>query len=143
MSICVQEQYIEIVLDKGYFAVKTRDVYKIIKMDAIEEAETPDPYLNQVFYLRSKQIKLLSLRRLFNLPPAEYTKATRVIIVRSERGYVGIVVDQVNKVSTYATIQAASIKGIGIVNGSFFSGISECDGKQVGIINMDEILLRF
>ncbi|MCR8636408.1 chemotaxis protein CheW [Paenibacillus radicis (ex Xue et al. 2023)] len=143
MSICVQEQYIEIVLDKGYFAVKTRDIYKIIKMEALEEAETPDPYLNHVLYLRSKEVKLISLRRLFDLPEAEYTKATRVIVVRCDRGYAGIVVDQVNKISTYDTIQAAPLKDMRMVNGSFFSGISQCDGKQVGIINMDEVLLRF
>jgi chemotaxis signal transduction protein len=137
----MQEQYMELVLGKEYFAMNTRDIYKMIKAEAAEVTTKPRPCTNEPLFLHGKEVPVISLRRLLDMPEAALTKAARIIVIRHNGGYAGFIVDQVNKVTGYDIIQAVSGKA-GTARRSFLSGACQSDGKQVSIINTDELLIR-
>jgi purine-binding chemotaxis protein CheW len=139
MSILLQEQYLEIVLGKEYFAVNTHDVDKIIKMQPISDVPERISVVKGVIYLRDKVIPLISMRSLFGMPEEAYTQATRIIIHKHQRESVGLIVDQVNKVSALENIKPAMDK-VGSVKGCYFKGVTVREGSLVGILNMNKII---
>lgn len=139
MSILLQEQYIEIVLGKAYYALATQEVDKIIKMQTIFDTPEDNSYLRGFIYLREKAIPVISLRTLFGMTEEVFTPATRIIIHKHHRESIGFIVDQVNKVSVYENIQPVRDK-LGSVKGAYFKGTTNRDGVPVGVLNMNEIV---
>jgi purine-binding chemotaxis protein CheW len=137
----LQEQYIEMVLGKEHYAVKIEDIHEIIKMQSITDIPNCRDYVKGVINLRGKVVPVISLRHLFLMPEVEYTKATRIIVVKHQEESVGVIVDQVNKVSTYQEIQPTPER-VGGVSGAYFIGIGIREGALVGILKMDEVLLQ-
>ena len=59
------------------------------------------PYLKGVINLRGEVIPIMSLRLKMFLPEDEFTKATRIIILKLEQyGNIGVIVDEVREVVT-------------------------------------------
>jgi purine-binding chemotaxis protein CheW len=141
MSKILQEQYVEMVLGKERYAMNTQDVYKIIKMDTIYDAPRASSYVKGSIYLRDKVIPVISMRSLFGKPEIPYTQATRIIIHKYNRDTIGLIVDQVNKVSSYEEIKSAPDK-VGLVSGVYFRGIAIYEGATVGILNIDKIIVH-
>jgi len=71
----------------------------------------------------------------------EYTKHTRVVVVNHKEETVGIIVDRVDKVTTFSDIQAPPER-FGGVNGVNFAGIGIVGEKIIGILKLDQVLVR-
>ncbi|MNC31394.1 hypothetical protein D3C75_797130 [compost metagenome] len=63
------------------------------------------------------------------------------MVVHHQEEAVGIIVDQVNKVTTYPEVQPPPAQ-IGSINGAFFAGIGLREQHLVGILKLDEVLLQ-
>ncbi|WP_248925103.1 chemotaxis protein CheW [Paenibacillus hamazuiensis] len=140
METTQQVQYIEMSVGKENYAVKIEDIHEIIKVQAITDIPHSKHYIKGVINLRGKVVTVISLRNLFGLPDEEYTKRTRIVVVNHREESVGIIVDQVNKVTTYPDIQPPPER-VGGVNGAYFSGIGLHGPNLVGILKLDEVLL--
>lgn len=136
-----QNQYVEFVVYKERYAIKIYDIQEIIKMQAITEVPNTQSYVNGVINLRGKVVPVLSLRSLFGLAEDEYTKSTRIVVIKHKEDTVGIIVDRVNKVAIFTDIQPPSER-IGGIQGNYFVGIGLVENGLVGILKLDEILLR-
>lgn len=141
MAAIQEGQYIEMTVGKEYYAVKIEEIQEIIKMQTITEMPHCKHYLKGVINLRGKVVPVISLRNLFGLPDEEYTKATRIVVVHHLQESVGIIVDQVNRVTTYSDIQMPP-EQVGRVNGAYFTGIGIQENHLVGLLKLDEVLLQ-
>jgi purine-binding chemotaxis protein CheW len=141
MATVQQEQYIEMTVGNESYAVKIEDIHEIIKMQAITDLPHSKYYVKGVINLRGKVVPVVSLRNMFGLPDEEHTKATRIVVVNHQEEAVGIIVDQVNKVTTYPEVEPPPVQ-IGNVSGAFFAGIGLRGQHLVGILKLDEVLLR-
>jgi purine-binding chemotaxis protein CheW len=139
MTTLLREQYIEIVLGKDHYAVNTKDVHKIIKMQPLLDAPESNAYIEGAVFLRGKDIPLISLSQLFGLSDHTYTQATRIIIHKNQSGVIGFIVDQVNKTSSYEEINPIPHK-TGGGNGAYLQGMTVRDGIKISILEMDEII---
>ncbi|MEK8133154.1 chemotaxis protein CheW [Paenibacillus filicis] len=139
MSTFLQEQYIELMLGEEHYAIRIQDIDEIIRMKTITDIPGSLPHVKGVINLRNKITPVISLRTLFRLPDVEATKTTRIIVVRHQGESIGIIVDQVHKVSTYSDIVPPP-EQVGGVSGARFSGIGLREGCLVGILNMTEVL---
>lgn len=140
MANARQDQYIEAAIGQESYAIQIEDIHEIIKMQAITEIPHSRSYIKGVINLRGKIVPVVSLRQLFGMSDADYTKATRIVVVRHREESVGIIVDQVNRVTTYPDIQPPPDKVSG-VNGAFFTGIGLREQQLVGILKLDDVLL--
>ena len=84
---------------------------------------------------------VFSLRSLFGLPENDYSKSSRIVVVNHKEDTMGIIVDRVNKVTTFADIQPPPER-IGGIQGNYFVGIGLVDNGLVGILKLDYVLLR-
>ncbi|MFD0714232.1 chemotaxis protein CheW [Paenibacillus sp. GCM10027626] len=141
MGTLQQEQYIEMTVGEELYAVRIEEIHEIIKMQTVTEIPHCKSYVKGVINLRGKVVPVISFRHMFGLPEQPDTKATRIVVVKHREESVGIIVDQVNKVTTFPDIQPPP-DHVGGVSGANFTGIGLHGQKLVGILKLDEVLLR-
>ncbi|CAH1206778.1 Chemotaxis protein CheW [Paenibacillus plantiphilus] len=141
MQATGQEQYIEFAIEKEQYAIRIQDIHEIIKIQDITAIPNVTPYVKGVINLRGKIVPVISLRKLFELPDKDHSRTTRIIVVHHREDTVGIIVDRVNKVATFSDIQLPPER-VGGVDGNYFVGIGITVGGLVGILKLDEVLLR-
>lgn len=136
-----QEQYVEFGIEGEQYAIRIQDIHEIIKMQDITQIPNVMSYVKGVINLRGKIVPVVSLRNLFQHDEREYTKSTRIVVVHHQEDAIGIIVDRVNKVTTFSDIQPPPDR-VGGLSGSFFTGIGLTDGGLVGILKLDEVLVH-
>ena len=140
MNSASTEQHIEFGIGDESYAIRISDIHEIIKMQEITDIPNCRSYVQGVINLRGRIIPVLSLRSLFGLNPDIVTKSTRIIVVTHLEESVGIIVDKVNKVTTFTDIQVPPDR-VGGMNGNYFTGIGLTSAGLVGILKLDEVLL--
>ncbi|WP_427051872.1 chemotaxis protein CheW [Paenibacillus sp. TC-CSREp1] len=139
MSSLQKEQYIELAVGAETCAIRIEEIHEIIKMLSITDIPFSRPEIKGVMNLRGKVVCVMSLRSLLGMPDEPETRAARIIVVRYQEEYIGLIVDRVNKVTTYSEIHPPS-GGHGRHQEAFFQGIGQQGDKLVGILKLDEIL---
>ncbi|MBB6023072.1 purine-binding chemotaxis protein CheW [Paenibacillus sp. JGP012] len=139
MSSLQKEQYIELAVGAETCAIRIEEIHEIIKMLSITDIPFSRPEIKGVMNLRGKVVCVMSLRSLLGMPDEPETRATRIIVVRYREEYIGLIVDRVNKVTTYSEIHPPS-EGHGHYREAFFQGIGQQEDGLVGILKLDEIL---
>ncbi|AOZ93035.1 chemotaxis protein CheW [Paenibacillus crassostreae] len=141
MQIMGQEQYIEFAIEEERYAIPIQDIFEIIKIQDITQIPNVTSYVEGVINLRGKIVPVISLRSFFGLREKENSKLTRIIVVHHQEDTVGVIVDCVNKVTTFTDIQPPPER-IGGIEGSYFVGIGLTDNGIVGVLKLNEILLH-
>ncbi len=134
-----QEQYVAIGIGTEKYAIKIHEIEEIIRMQEVTKIPHVQAHIKGVINLRGRIIPIVSLRHRFGLIEEEYTKDTRIVVVKFEDEMIGIVVDSVSQVTTFSEIQPPP-ETFGDVKGSFFSGIGHEDEELVSILNLDKVL---
>ena len=94
-------QFIVVKLGDEQYGIDIKFVDNIVRMQHITRVPNVQEYLKGVINLRGEVIPVMSARLKMGLPADEYTKSTRIIILRLEQhGTIGIVVDEVKEVVT-------------------------------------------
>ncbi|WP_373229198.1 chemotaxis protein CheW [Cohnella sp.] len=136
-----QDQYVEFGVGEENYAILISDIHEIIRMQDITEIPNCQHYVQGVINLRGRIVPVISLRSLFSLDKEVLTKSTRIVVVNHQEESVGIIVDKVNKVATFSDIQAPPER-VGGISGAYFVGIGITPASLVGILKLDEVLLR-
>ncbi|GGG08473.1 chemotaxis protein CheW [Paenibacillus abyssi] len=141
MEVTKQGQYIEFGIKNEQYAIRIQDIHEIIKMQDITQIPNVKPYVKGVINLRGKIVPVISLRNLFHFHEEAYTKMTRIVVVHHQEDTVGIIVDRVNKVTTFSDIQPPPDR-VGGIDGNYFTGIGLSDNGLAGILKLNEVLVR-
>lgn len=136
-----QMQYVEFGIGGENYAISIADINEIIKLQSITEIPNCRHYVKGVINLRGRIVPVLSLRTLFSMEEDEVAKSTRIIVINHRDEALGIMVDKVNKVTTFSDIQAPPDRVAGI-SGKYFTGIGLTPSGLVGILKLDEVLLK-
>jgi purine-binding chemotaxis protein CheW len=141
MQVTAEEQYVEFGIDIEEYAIRIQDIHEIIKIQDITQIPNVMPYVKGVINLRGKVVPVISLRNLFQLTEKEYSKHTRIVVVRHQEDTVGIIVDRVSKVTTFSDIQPPPER-VGGIDGNYFVGIGLTQSSLVGILKLDQVLVH-
>ncbi|MHA0856925.1 chemotaxis protein CheW [Paenibacillus sp. CMAA1364] len=141
MQTTLQGQYIEFTINEEQYAIRIQDIDEIIKVQDITQIPSVTSYVEGVINLRGRVVPVISLRKFFDLEDKEYTRRTRIIVINHQEDAVGIIVDAVNKVTTFSDIQAPPER-MGGIDGTYFVGIGVTEVGLVAILELNEILLR-
>ena len=94
-------QYIVVRLGEEQYGIDIKYVDNIVRMQSITRVPKVADYLKGVINLRGEVIPVMSIRLKMFLPADEYTRSTRIIILKLEQfGTIGIIVDEVKEVVT-------------------------------------------
>lgn len=135
------EQYIEFDIENEKYAIPIHEIHEIIKIQAITPLPNSRPYLKGVINLRGNIVPVLSLRSLFSFVEKEYTKLTRIVVVHHRTEAIGIIVDRVNKVTTFSDSQPPP-EQVGGLDGNLFTGIGLTANGLIGILKLEQVLLH-
>lgn len=94
------KQYIDVRLGMDLYGIEIEYIDNIIVMQNITRVPKSQPYFLGVINLRGEVVPVMSLRLKLGLEEAEFTSATRIIIVKPDpqAASIGIIVDEVNEV---------------------------------------------
>ena len=136
-------QYIVIKMGDEQYGIDIRYVDNIVRMQNITRVPKVQEYLKGVINLRGEVIPVVSLRLKMGLPADEYTKNTRIIILKTEAGNLGIIVDEVREV---VTLGEESIERMTHEpkdsKASFINGIGKNGGDLISLLDRNAITLE-
>lgn len=103
-------QFIVVRLGEEQYGIDIKYVDNIVRMQHITRVPKLQDYLKGVINLRGEVIPVMSIRVKMNLPEDEYTKSTRIIILKLEQqGEIGVIVDEVKEVVTLDSSQIEKV----------------------------------
>src|SRR5690606_10170186 len=91
-------QYLTFKLQNLSYGVGIENVREINRMSEIATVPEAPKFVAGVMNLRGKVITVVDLRKRLDMPEAEATKETCIIVVEAEIGHVGVIVDSVQAV---------------------------------------------
>lgn len=143
-AVSLRLQYIVIRLGEEQYGIDIRYIDNIVRMQNITRVPKVPAYLKGVINLRGEVIPVVSLRLKMGLPADEYTKNTRIIILKTEAaGNLGVIVDEVREV---VTLGEESIEKMAHENKdnrtSFINGIGKNDGELISLLDLNAVTLE-
>ncbi len=104
-------QYIKIEMGAETFGIDISFIDNIIRMQRITRVPNVPEYIKGVINLRGEIVPIINLRSKMGLEEVEYTKATRIIIIKMEQiGKAGFIVDCVKEVVPISEEQVENVK---------------------------------
>ena len=136
-------QYIVIRLGEEQYGIDIRYVENIVRMQNITRVPKVPAYLKGVINLRGEVIPVVSIRLKMGLSESEYTRTTRIIILKTENsGNLGIVVDEVREVVTLREDSIDRVNREGRDGGaSFINGIGKHGDELISLLALNSITL--
>ena len=137
-------QFIVVRLGDEQYGIDIRYVDNIVRMQHITRVPKVQEYLKGVINLRGEVIPVMSIRIKMDLPADEYTKATRIIILKMEQqGNIGIVVDEVKEVVTldHSQIEKVSYDSKEEKDNFIFAIGKYQDGGLISLLDLNAVVI--
>ena len=139
-------QYIVIKIGEESYGINIAFVDNIVRMQHITRVPKVAPYLKGVINLRGLVVPVMSLRLKMGLEEDVITKATRIIILKSEaQGTIGIIVDEVREV---ITLDSEHIEKVAQDNNkstehvNFVSSVGKTGDELVSLLDLNTVTLE-
>ena len=120
------------------YALEIHTVQEVVRMQKITEIPGADSWVQGVTNLRGKVVPVIDLRRRCGIPVTEATAETRIVVVNSDNGLVGLIVDAVSEVMR---IPGGQIEGMSqVVNqgeDAFLRGVAKVDGGLISLLDLE------
>lgn len=135
-------QYIVIRIGEEQYGIDIRYIDNIVRMQMITRVPKVQSYIKGVINLRGEVIPVMSIRIKMGMDADEYTKDTRIIILRLEQqGNIGFIVDAVKEV---VTLDSSQIEKVSYDNKSdkqnFINGIGKYEGELISLLDLNMVV---
>lgn len=137
-------QYIVIKLGEEQYGIDIKYIDNIVRMQNITRVPKVAEYLKGVINLRGEVIPVMSIRLKMDLPADEYTKATRIIILKLEQhGTIGIIVDEVREVVTLSNDEVEKMAYDGTEGrANFITGVGKHEGELISLLDLNAVAME-
>lgn len=136
-------QFIVIRLGAEQYGIDIRYIENIVRMQHITRIPKMPAYLKGVINMRGEVIPVISLRLKMALEADEYTKATRIIVLRLEQSEsIGFIVDEVKEVVTLSDDEIEKITyNAKEETESLINAVGKHNGELISLFNLNAISL--
>lgn len=138
-------QFIIVRLGDEQYGIDIKYVDNIVRMQHITRVPKVQSYLKGVINLRGEVIPVMSIRIKMDLPADEYTKSTRIIILKLEQqGDIGIIVDEVKEVVTLdnSQIEKVAYESKEEKDNFIFAIGKYADGGLISLLDLNSVVLE-
>ena len=134
-------QYIVIRLGNEQYGISINYIDNIVRMQHITRVPKVANYIRGVINLRGEVIPVMSLRLKMGLALDEYTKETRIIIVKLENNApIGLIVDEVNEVVTLDERNIDSVIKDSKADDTFINGIGKNGDNLISLLDLNMVI---
>ena len=129
-------QYIKIKMGDEMFGIDIKYIDNIVRMQSITRVPKVPAYIKGVINLRGEVIPVYNLRLKMGMQEVEETKKFRIIIIKMDGNYVGLIVDEVREVITLnmAEVEKTTAKD------SFINGIGKNGEELISLFEINAIV---
>lgn len=134
-------QYIVIKIGEEQYGIDIRYIDNIVRMQNITRVPHVQNYFAGVINLRGEVVPVMSLRLKMGLAADEYTKETRIIIVKLENNApIGLIVDEVNEVVTLDERNIDAVIKDKKVDETFINGIGKNGETLISLLDLNMVI---
>lgn len=135
-------QYMVISLGDEQYGIDIKYIDNIVRMQPITRVPKVQNYFKGVINLRGEVIPVMSLRLKMGLPDDEFTKLSRIIIIKMESdAAIGITVDEVREV---VTLDESCIDKVSYdpkeEKSNFITGVGKNNGSLISLLDLNAII---
>lgn len=135
------QQTVVFELGEEQFGVDIFRVNEIIRLPEVTQIPKTDPNLMGLVNLRGENIPVIDLKGRLGLPGGESTDRARIIVIESETGHTGILVDQVQEVITLKGEQIERAPSIASdPSNDFIVGVARHNDSLISLLDLDQVL---
>ena len=134
-------QYIKIAVGEEFYGVDISVIENIVRMQRITRVPNVAAYIKGVINLRGEIVPIMNLRLKIGLEEIEYTKDTRIIIIKTENyGKIGRIVDAVKEVVALEEDQLEKLPYDNTEENHFVSAVGKVDNTLVSVLDLGVVL---
>ncbi|WP_196594670.1 chemotaxis protein CheW [Pectinatus sottacetonis] len=140
-------QIVAFKLKREEYGISILNVEEIKRLTDITRVPFTPEFIKGVMNLRGSVLPVIDLKKRIGLPDAEYSDATRIIVVKLEDITVGMIVDAVTEVLAIDSANITNSKQITSTeseahseSNKFITGIGNLNNRLVILLNLPEIL---
>ena len=135
-------QYIVIKIGEEQYGIDIKYIDNIVRVQHITRVPKVADYLKGVINLRGEVIPVMSIRLKMELEEEEYTKNTRIIILKVDGcETTGIIVDQVKEVVTLDETQIEKVSNDMIDDKvNYVAGIGKHEDELISLLDLNAVL---
>lgn len=135
------QQVVVFRLDKESYGIDIFQVNEIIRLREITPIPQSRRHIRGLVNLRGKTIPVVDLRVRFGMPTVTDTESTRIIVVESEYGHVGVVVDEVAEVMTIEANEMEEPPSLVETQATeFVRGIAKRENRLITLLDLEKAL---
>jgi len=136
-------QYIVIKIGQEQYGIDIKHIDNIVRMQHITRVPKVQSYLKGVINLRGEVIPVMSIRSKMGYEDIEYSKDTRIIIIKLEQhGTVGLIVDEVKEVVTLSDdeVEHFAYDNKQEDKNVFLSGVGKYNEQLISLLELNAVL---
>lgn len=124
-----------------FYALDIQSVQEIVRMQAITSIPGSEPWVEGITNLRGRVVPVVDLRKRCAVEAGEHTPETRIVVVGSTTGMVGLIVDAVTEVMRIPADQVEAPSTIvAVPDNSYLRGIAKLEDRLVSLMDLDGVL---
>ena len=124
-----------------HYGLDIQCVQEIVRMQSITSIPGSDPWIEGITNLRGRVTPVIDLRRRCAIAPSDHTPETRIVVVSSGAGMVGLIVDAVSEV---IRIPAEQIEPPNTIvrppENAYLRGIAKLDDRLISLMDLDGVI---
>lgn len=138
-----EQQLVVFLLGAELFGIDIARVQEIIRLQPITRVPRSPAFVDGVINLRGKVIGVVDMRRRFDLPCADHTRASRIVVVDIDDQLIGMLVDGVREVLRVNPLSVEPPSPIVTgIDSDYLRGILKLPERLVMLLDLDRVLIR-
>ena len=126
-----------------HYGIDIQSVQEIVRMQAITAIPGAEDWVEGITNLRGRVVPVVDLRRRCRITAREHGPETRIVVVSSSKGMVGLIVDAVTEVMRIPGDQVeAPNEIVSVPANAYFRGIAKLDTRLVSLLDLEGVLLQ-
>jgi purine-binding chemotaxis protein CheW len=125
-------------LENKEYAIEINSVYKIIQVQEITAVPDTLDFVEGVINIRDTVIPIINLRQKFLLEKKQLIKTNRIIILRVDSHFIGVIVDSVVDVFTVDPENITQPDEL-LKKAEYLTGVAKIEEKMVFIIDIKKL----
>ena len=128
-------------LGEELYAIDIQAVQEIVRMQSITCIPGSDAWVQGITNLRGRVVPVIDLRIRCGVVPDEATTETRIVVVSTPTGMVGLIVDAVSEVMRIPGTQVEPPSNIiAAPENAYLRGIAKLEDRLVSLMDLDGLL---
>jgi purine-binding chemotaxis protein CheW len=128
-------------LAEEYYALDIQAVQEIVRMQTITSIPGAEAWVEGITNLRGRVVPVLDLRRRCGVPAGDHTAETRIVVVSSASGMVGLIVDAVTEVLRIPAEHVEPPSAIvSVPENTYLRGIAKLPDRLVSLMDLDGVI---